>query len=175
MLEFLTVRRNPARRRESDWPDNPMKSATDEFSAPSGSRRVHLGGITTNPTGAWTTQAARNLLMALDDGFRFVIHDGAGQYSGTFDTVFTAAGMTTITTPPRAPRANALAERWVRTIRHELLDRTLVWNERQLRGLRVSETRPSLDSLVSGVKQRELIGAGRGAFPSSAFEWNRQR
>jgi len=82
-----------------------------------GSRRVHLGGITTNPTGAWTTQAARNLLMDLGTGFRFVIHDGAGQYSASFDTVFTAAGITVITTPPRAPRANAFAERWVRTVR----------------------------------------------------------
>jgi transposase InsO family protein len=102
-----------------------------------GSRRVHLGGVTTNPTGAWTTQAARNLLMELGSGFRYVVHDGAGQYSGSFDTVFTAAGMTAITTPPRAPKANAFAERWVRTVRHELLDRTLVWNERQLRALLV--------------------------------------
>ena len=100
-----------------------------------GSRRVHSGGITTNPTGAWSTQAARNLLMRLDPSFRFVVHDGAGQCSGTFDTVFTAVRMTAITTPPRAPKANAFAERWVRTVRHELLGRTLVWNERQLRGL----------------------------------------
>jgi transposase InsO family protein len=75
--------------------------------------------------------------MRLDGGFRFVVHDGAGQYSGSFDTVFTAAGMTPITTPPRAPRANAFAERWVRTVRQELLDRTLIWNERQLRSLLV--------------------------------------
>jgi putative transposase len=100
-----------------------------------GSRRVHLGGITANPTGAWTTQAARNLLMGLESQLRFVVHDGAGQYSASFDTVFTGAGITSITTPPRAPMANAFAERWVRTLRHELLDRTLVWNERQLRSL----------------------------------------
>ena len=88
-----------------------------------GSRRVHLGGTTINPTGAWTTQAARNLLMGLDDHFRFVIHDGAGQYSPAFDDVFAGADMAPITTPPRAPQANAYAERWVRTLRHELLDR----------------------------------------------------
>ncbi len=99
------------------------------------SRRVHLGGITANPTGAWTTQAARNLLMDLPDRFRFVIHDGAGQYSPAFDAVFEAAGIEPITTPPRAPMANAYAERWVRTLRHELLDRTIIWNERQLRRL----------------------------------------
>lgn len=97
-----------------------------------GSRRVHFGGITTNPTGSWTTQAARNLLMTLESQFRFVIHDGAGQYSASFDTIFESVGVTAITTPPRAPMANAFAERWVRTLRHELLDRTIIWNERQL-------------------------------------------
>ncbi|MES1171035.1 MAG: integrase core domain-containing protein [Actinomycetota bacterium] len=96
-----------------------------------GSRRVHLGGITPNPTGPWTTQAARNLLWDPPDGFRFVIHDGGGQYRGRFDAVFAAAGIEAITTPPRAPQANAFAERWVRTVRHEVLDRTIVWTERQ--------------------------------------------
>jgi len=96
-------------------------------------RRVHLGGITTNPTGLWTTQAARNFLMNTDRQFRFVIHDGAGQYARSFDAVFEADGITAIATPPRAPMANAYAERWVRTLRHELLDRTIIWNERQLR------------------------------------------
>jgi len=100
-----------------------------------GTRRVDLAGITTNPTGAWTTQAARNLLMDLPETFRFVIHDGAGQYSPAFDAVFDAAGIEPITTPPRAPMANAYAERWVRTLRHELLDRTIIWNERHLRRL----------------------------------------
>ncbi len=100
-----------------------------------GSRRVHLSGITTNPTGAWTTQAARNFLMSIDRAFRFVIHDGAGQYSPAFDAVFDAAGIEPITTPPRAPMANAYAERWVVPLRHELLDRTIIWNERQLRRL----------------------------------------
>jgi putative transposase len=99
------------------------------------SRRVHLGGITTNPTGRWTTQAARNFSMDLDRQFRFVIHDGAGQYAPSFDAVFEAGGITAITTPPRAPMANTYAERWVRTLRHELLDRTIIWNERQLRAL----------------------------------------
>ena len=100
-------------------------------------RRVHLGGITTNPTGPWTTQAARNFLPNTDHEFRFIIHDGAGQYARSFDTVFEADGITAITTPPRAPMANAYAERWVRTLRHELLDRTIIWNERQLRALLV--------------------------------------
>ncbi len=101
------------------------------------SRRVHLAGITTNPTGPWTTQAARNHLMKLPDthGFRFLIRDRAGQFTTSFDTVFAGTGITAIRTPPRSPQANAYAERWVRTLRHELLDRTIIWNERQLRTL----------------------------------------
>lgn len=104
-----------------------------------GTRRVHLAGVTTNPTGPWTTQAARNLMMRLPDshGFRFLVRDGAGQFTASFDAVFAATGIAAIRTPPRAAQANAFAERWVRTIRHELLDRTIIWNERQLRTLLV--------------------------------------
>ncbi len=100
-------------------------------------RRVHLAGITTNPTGPWTIQAARNLLMRLPDdhGFRFLVRDGAGQFTRSFDAVLAAGGIAAIGTPPRSPQANAFAERWVRTLRHELLDRTIIWNERQLRQL----------------------------------------
>ena len=100
-------------------------------------RRVHLAGITTNPTDAWTTQVARNLLMRLPEvhGFRFLIRDGAGQFSSAFDALLSAAGIEAIRTPPRSPQANAFAERWVRTLRHDLLDRTLIWNKHQLRGL----------------------------------------
>ncbi|MFN0092688.1 MAG: hypothetical protein ACKVWR_20835 [Acidimicrobiales bacterium] len=64
-----------------------------------------------------------------------MIHDGAGQYTRSFDDVFTAIDAEAVTTPPGAPQANALAERWVRSVRHELLDRTIIWNERQLRRL----------------------------------------
>ena len=73
--------------------------------------------------------------MRLDRAVRFVIHDGGGQYTRAFDDVFSAVGAEAITTPPRAPRANVFAERWVRSVRHELLDRTIIWNERQLRAL----------------------------------------
>ncbi len=100
-------------------------------------RRVHLAGITPNPTGSWATQAARNLTMKLGDRhpFRFLIRDGAGQFTRSFDAVLGGSGITAIRTPPRSPQANALAERWVRTLRHEFLDRTIIWNERQLRSL----------------------------------------
>ncbi len=134
-----------------------------------GTRRVHLGGITTNPPGPWTTQAARNFLMNLDCQFRFVIHDGAGQYSRAFDAAFEAEGITPITTPPRAPMANAYAERWVGTLRHELLDRTIVWNERQLRVLLVdfidhyNQHRPqrSLDQAAPGTTNVVTIDTGQ--------------
>ena len=99
--------------------------------------RIHLAGITTNPTGPWTTQTARNLCMRLGDHdpFRFMIRDGAGQFTRPFDTVLAASGITAIRIPPCSPQANAHAERWERTLRHELLDRTIIWNERQLRQL----------------------------------------
>lgn len=67
-------------------------------------RKVHLGGITTNPDGPWTTQQARNLLMRLDRRLRFVIHDGAGQHTTSFDHVFAAVGADAITTPPQRPK-----------------------------------------------------------------------
>lgn len=102
-------------------------------------RRVHLAGITSNQTGPWTVQAARNLLMRLgsDHVFRFLTSDGAGQFTRAFNTLFAGSGITAIRTPPRSPQANAFAQRWVRTLRHELLDRTIIWNEHQLSHLLV--------------------------------------
>jgi transposase InsO family protein len=85
-------------------------------------RRVHLAGITKNPTGAWTTQAARNFTMRSQRTVRFLIRDGGGQFVAGFDEVFRSDGATIIRTPPRTPVANAFAERWVGTVRHELCD-----------------------------------------------------
>jgi transposase InsO family protein len=98
-------------------------------------RPVHLAGITTNPDGPWTAQIARSLLHDWQHPTRFVIRDRAGQFTRSFDSVFTAIGAEVIPTPPGAPRANAFAERWVRTVRNEMLDRTLIWNRRQLHKL----------------------------------------
>jgi transposase InsO family protein len=98
-------------------------------------RRVHLAGITAHPTGAWMTQAARNLLMTLDERahrFTILIRDRDSKFTAAFDAVFTASGLRVLTTPPRAPKANAYAERWVRTVRVECLDWLLVWNARHL-------------------------------------------
>jgi putative transposase len=98
-------------------------------------RRVHLAGTTTNPTGAWTIQAARNLMLRENHNIRFLIRDGAGQFVGAFDAVFRCDGTTIIRTPPYTPVANAYAERWVGTVRRELCDRTLIWNRRHLEQL----------------------------------------
>jgi putative transposase len=98
-------------------------------------RRVHLAGITAHPTGGWVAQQARNVLMDLDEQvhrFRYLIRDRDAKFTTAFDAVFAAAGIATIRIPPQAPRANAYAERWVRTLRTECLDWTLVWNARQL-------------------------------------------
>jgi transposase InsO family protein len=98
-------------------------------------RRVHLAGITANPTGPWTTQAARNFMMRTEPTIRFLIRDGAGPFLAGFDDVFRSNGTTIVRTPPYTPVANAYAERWVGTVRRELCDRTLIWNHQHLEQL----------------------------------------
>jgi len=101
-----------------------------------GSRYVHILGITANPDGPWTVQQIRNLLMDLGDrtvGFWFLVRDRAGQFSASFDAVLADAGIQAVKIPPRSPRANAYAERFVLTARTEVTDRMLIFGERHLR------------------------------------------
>ena len=100
-----------------------------------GSRRVHLAGCTANPTSGWVTQQARHLSWQLQDGTmsaHFLIHDRDTKFTAAFDTVFTSEDVTIIRTPVRAPNANAFAERWIRSVRAECLDRILIVGERHL-------------------------------------------
>jgi putative transposase len=140
--------------------------------------RLWLAGCTTNPTGGWVTQQARNLgLDFADQGIRFLIRDRDSKYSSAFDEVFRSEQIRIVKTPVRAPKTNALAERVVRTVRTECLDWLLILNRRHLeRVLRVyldhyntqrphralelqpPEPRPEARTTVGEIRRRDRLG-----------------
>jgi transposase InsO family protein len=147
-----------------------------------GSRYVHILGVTTNPDGPWTVQQIRNLLMDLGDraaDFRFLVRDRAGQFTESFDAALAGAGIRTVKIPPRCPRANAYAERFVLTVRTEVTDRMLIFSQRHLRlvlaqyeahynGRRPHRSRqlrpprpdhPPADLSRKGIKRRPILGS----------------
>jgi transposase len=95
-------------------------------------RRIRVLGTTAHPTAAWVTQSARNLVMDLEDTgcqAKYMIRDRDGRYPAMFDLVLAEAGITVVLTGIRIPRMNSIMERWIQACRHELLDRTLIWNQ----------------------------------------------
>ncbi len=147
------------------------------FAIEVGSRRVHVLGVTGNPDSAWVTQQARNLAVGerLQE-VRFVVRDRDSKYSGPFDEVFRSEGARIIKTPIRAPKANAFAERWVRTARRECLDHILILGRRHLertlgefvghynagrphRGLKLACPSPrGLSGTAGTVRRRDRLG-----------------
>jgi len=99
-------------------------------------RRVRILGVALHPTGEWTAQQARNLIMDLGEQpyrVKFMIRDRGSNYTAAFGAVIADAGIRTVLCNVRTPRMNAIAERWIGGCRRELLDRTLIWNQARLR------------------------------------------
>ena len=146
-----------------------------------GSRCVHILGITANPDGPWTVQQIRNLLMDLGDraaDFRFLVRDRAGQFTTSLDAVLAGAGIEAVKIPPRSPRANAYAERFVLTARTEVTDRMLIFGQRHLRTIlaeyevHYNGRRPTAAAIFARpgptTLSRTSPGSGSSADPSSA-------
>jgi putative transposase len=123
-----------------------------------GTRRMHLGGVTANPTGEWTVQQARNLTLGLDERFadiKFLIRDRGSNFTCAFDAVFQATGARILRTAVLAPRMNAICERLVGTLRRELLDRMLILGERHLRAVLAEyQTHYNMARPHQGIAQR---------------------
>jgi putative transposase len=132
---------------------------------------VHLAGCTTTPDAAWVTQQARHLSWRLQDGqvaARYLIHDRDAKFAAGFDAVFRSEGVGVVRTPYRAPTANAVAERWVGSVRRECLDHlhrvlsTYVVHYNQARPHQGLEQRtpipPTAPAGDGAIRRRELLG-----------------
>jgi transposase InsO family protein len=98
-------------------------------------RRIRILGATAHPTADWVTRLGRNLVMDLQDAqhtVRYLIRDRDGKFGRAFDAVLADSGIQIVTSGIQIPRMNSIIERWIQTCRHELLDRTLIWNQRHL-------------------------------------------
>ena len=103
-----------------------------------GSRRVHIAGCTKIPDSAWVAQQARNLAWNLPDReepVHYLIRDRDSKFTSAFDAVLQSEGCEIVLTPPKAPQANSIAERWIRSVRNESLDHILIFNEMHLRSV----------------------------------------
>ncbi len=142
------------------------------------SREVFFAGITPNPIGPWTTQQARNLFLRHADRLsaaKALVRYRGSQFIDSFDEVFRTEGFKVLKTPVRTPLANAFAERWIGSLRRELLDRTIIWNRHQLEGLIVdymqhyNQHRPH-----RSLHQRAPLAAERPRWHSPATDTGRQ-
>jgi putative transposase len=162
-----------------------------------GDRHVHVLGVTAHPDGPWTTQQARNLIMDLGEHvtrFRFLVRDRAGQFTASFDAVLADAGIEVVKIPPRCPRANCFAERFVLTVRTELTDRMLIFGERHLcsvlarysvhynrqrphRGLQLRPPRPESpvpEPIHGKIQRRPILGGLINHYEAAASNhWSR--
>src|SRR6185436_14530185 len=161
------------------------------FALEVGNRYLHVLGVTGHPDGLWTTQQARNLVMDLGehvDRFRFLVRDRAGQFAASFDAVLADAGIEVIKIPPRCPRANCFAERFVLTVRAELTDRMLIFGERHLhrvlvgyaahyntarphRALQLRPTRPTspvAEPVRGRIRRRPILGGLLNEYETAA-------
>jgi transposase InsO family protein len=140
-------------------------------------RRAHLAGVTAHPDGAWTTQAARNFLMDLGQraaSVKFLIRDRAGQFTASFDDVFTAEGIRIVASPPQAPKANAICERMIGTLRREVLDRLLIVNEQHLHRV-LTEYLPHYNTARPHRSLARLTPAQAGTCPPEPVNLAEQR